>query len=45
MDVRSVPTKMLFKYLCYEIEYLHGGKTGETTFHDVLLYVCILLKF
>ncbi|XP_067933869.1 sodium leak channel NALCN-like [Watersipora subatra] len=37
MDIRSVPTKMLFKYLCYEIQYLHGGESGEATFHDVLL--------
>ena len=37
IDHDSLPTKMLFKHMCYEIQYLHGGDSGEATFHDVLM--------
>ena len=39
IDHDSLPTKMLFKHMCYEIQYLHGGDSGEATFHDVLMLV------
>lgn len=41
IDHDSLPTKMLFKHMCYEIQYLHGGDSGEATFHDVLMLVKI----